>query len=415
MRRILSKNPAVKTIALALLVLAGCSAAVPDKAELKPWNTHLYDAARTNTNPEGADLPPRLAWKRVLGPAGLAALYKRVEHTTPVVSGGMVYLGSVNEKFYALNRDRGWTAWLKDAGSSVESTATVADGLVCFGSSGGVLRCLDRITGAEAWRFQAKSEIISSPLVNDGRLFFYSSDDRVYALDIKSGKKIWAYTRGTFRTVALRNTGSPAFSGSKGGGRIFQLFSDGSLVCLEASTGKVLWEKKVLKKAELSGVFRKTPLVVDGSVYIIDDAGSIVAYDVKDGASVGYYTMIKARDFLFVDRTTIVMAGQDVLVAFDRSSNTTLWKRRVEPGTISGIFSSGSHIFITSNHTRALLGIEFLSRTKGYIQAVSVSDGRVVWKKLLGSTVSARASVAEGSIPLFLDTGRLVLFTSKNN
>jgi outer membrane protein assembly factor BamB len=404
---------------MALGILTGCTAAVPDKAELRPWNTHLYDAARTNTNPEGTDLPPRLAWKRVLGPAGFAALYKRVEHTTPVVSGGMVYLGSVNEKFYALNRDEGWTAWLKEAGSSVESTATVADGLVCFGSSGGVLRCLDRITGAEAWRFQAKSEIISSPLVKDGRLFFYSSDDRVYALDMKSGKKIWAYTRGTFKTVSLRNTGSPAFFGEKGGakgdGRIFQLFTDGSLVCLDASTGKVLWEKKVLKKAELAGVFRKTPLVMGGSVYIIDDAGSIVAYDVKDGSSVGYYSMIKARDFLFVDRTTMVMAGQDVLIAFDRSSNTTLWKRKVEPGAISGIFSSGSHVFITSNQTRALLGIKFFSRTKGYIQAISASDGRVVWKKKLGSTVSARASVAQGSIPLFLDAGRLVLFTSKNN
>lgn len=419
MRRNLSKKPFVNLGLLALasavvLAATGCSTLRPARTAPAPWQTYLYDAARTNRSPEKTVMPPSIGWKAVLGPAGIAGIYKRVENSTPAVSDGLVYAGSVNGKFYAMNRDEGWIAWMHDAGSAVESTATVAGRLVCFGSSGGVLRCLDKITGVEQWSFQAKSEIISSPLVKDGTLYFYSSDDRLYALDLDSGKKIWGYTRGTFRTVTLRNTGSPAAAAVKGGDRVVQLFTDGFLVCLEASTGRVAWETKVIDDPSSSGVFRKTPMVAGGKVYFIDDSGYVTAFDLRDGSRAASYSVLKAVDFLFIDKKTLVIAGEESILAFDLFRNVTLWKTDVKFAPVSGIFSSGSHIFIASNHEKTPFGLGFLSRTRGYIQAVSISNGRVEWSRKLGSTISSGGVIAERSVPILLDAGRLELFTFRD-
>ncbi len=85
-------------------------------------------------------------------------------------------------------------AWSFDTGDNIVSSPLAVDGLVYIGSINGKMFALHEADGTEAWSFQAKGEIIGSPTVAGNTLFFTSRDGQVYALDAQTGKTKWDYT-----------------------------------------------------------------------------------------------------------------------------------------------------------------------------------------------------------------------------
>ncbi len=404
----LKRSSAKAFVFLTLLILAGCSTTRPPTSDL-PWKTFLYDESRSNHSPSALTMPLSRVWRSAVSTIKLYNAYPKQQLSAPVISNGVLYVGSANKRFYAFDSKSGALLWKFKAGEPIEAPPTVNQDRVCFGSAGGVLRCLEPTTGAELWSFQAKSEIPSAPIIMDGRIYFYSSDDRLYALDADSGEKLWSYTRSTFKMVSPRILASPALSG----GKLFQLFSDGSLVCLDSRSGKVVWEKKVVKSFDSAGNVRRTPLIHDGAVYMIDDGRRVLAFGVEDGKPMGIYTMLKATDILVVDGSVLIFAGNGQVLAFDRAGSTILWKREIEHGPLSTIFAAGEYLFLLSNYEKVPLGIKFLARDKGYVQALSLKDGEPVWARKFDSTITANGSAAENAVAFFTDDGEVGVFASR--
>ncbi|MBI5810603.1 MAG: PQQ-binding-like beta-propeller repeat protein, partial [Deltaproteobacteria bacterium] len=194
-----------------LFLLAACSALKPvDKVDR--WEAYLYDVQRTNHAQAGLPVPLKTSWTRDISPFIILHRYPEEQASSPVLSGGALFIGSVNGRFYAFDARSGSLLWKFDSGYPVEAAAASEDGAVCFGSSGGVLRCLKAEDGTLVWIYQMKSEITSSPLIKDGRIYVSSADDRLTALDLKTGERIWSYSRSTFASVAPRIKASPALS-----------------------------------------------------------------------------------------------------------------------------------------------------------------------------------------------------------
>lgn len=409
MRKDFLKRSSAKTfVLLTLLVLAGCSV-TRQAASGPPWETFLYDGSRSNHSPSALTLPLSWVWSRAISPIKLFDVYPKQQFSAPVISNGVLYVGSTNEKFYAFDYKSGALLWKFKAEGPIEAPPTVNRDRVCFGSASGVLRCLETATGAELWSFQAKSEILSAPIIMDGLIYFYSSDDKLYALDAGSGEKLWSYTRGAFKMVSPRIFASPALSE----GKLFQLFSDGWLVCLDSRSGRVVWKKKVVKSFDSAGNVRRTPLIHDGAVYMIDSERKVLAFGVEDGKPMGIYTMLKAVDILVADAGVLIFAGSDRVIAFDRAASAILWKREVEHGHISTIFAAGEYLFLLSNYKKTPLGIKFLASDKGYVQALSVKDGEPVWARKFDSTITANGSGAENAVAFFTDDGEVGVFASR--
>lgn len=407
MRLNLSKRFPEALILIAALAVAGC-AAKPLPAGDRQWPTYHGDFARTNLSSGQMDLPLVVGWTKDLSDRRFFNPFPDEQLSSPVISGGRLYAASSNSRLYATDLASGRVAWKFDAGYPIDAPPTVAGDMVCFGTTAGVMRCLD-LDGKPLWQFQARSEILSSPVVRDGRLYFSSSDDRLYALDSRTGERLWTYSRTSFKTVTPRVYASPALSE---GGRLFYLFSDGTMACLSAE-GKELWTKKVVKEFDETVPPRRTPLVDSGTVHVIDGNGAVIAMSEATGEVKGIYNTIRATDFVLPEAGSIVVAGEGEVMAIDRSTGATLWRTGLERGPVSSVFAGGGWLFVLSNFKKAPLGIKYFAKDKGYIEAISLSDGKKAWGRAFGSSLSADASTALERVALITNDGRLSVFEPK--
>ncbi len=125
----------------------------------------------------------------------------------PVVSSGMVLVGSLDNNFYALDAGSGWVAWRYRAGGSIVSTAAVWNALVFFGSVDGYVYALDVTDSRLVWRYQTEGQVTASPAVYHDAVYIGGVDGALYCLDAKSGALRWRYqTEGAI-------TGTPVIVG----------------------------------------------------------------------------------------------------------------------------------------------------------------------------------------------------------
>src|SRR5207245_7613157 len=88
--------------------------------------------------------------------------------------------------------------WSYPTGNAITSSPAVFNGLVYVGSEDDKLYALDALTGARKWSYATGNAIGSSPSVVNGIVYFGSDDDNLYALDAVTGKLKWSYTAGGY-------------------------------------------------------------------------------------------------------------------------------------------------------------------------------------------------------------------------
>jgi outer membrane protein assembly factor BamB len=111
----------------------------------------------------------------------------------------VVYIGSFDRYFYALDSTTGALKWKFATGDDPlqhnmvgnVSSATVANGTVFFGSRDGYFYALDAATGSLRWRHDDHgSWIVSSPAFDDGVVYYVTSDEHVFlGLDALTGNE----------------------------------------------------------------------------------------------------------------------------------------------------------------------------------------------------------------------------------
>ena len=139
------------------------------------------------------------------------------------------------------------------------------------------------------WKTTGLGEGYSSFAVAKGRLYTQGqrgNQQFVLAFDASSGKKVWeAATGSPFRE---RRGHGPRGSPTVDGDRLYALAADGTLVCLEAATGKKIWGYNVVEKfggQVIHWGISESPLV-DGDRVIVMAGGSgagVVALDKTSG------------------------------------------------------------------------------------------------------------------------------------
>lgn len=116
--------------------------------------------------------------------------------SSPVVGNGMLYVGSLDWNFYALDLRSGWAAWKYRTGGAVISTPALWEDCVFFGSADGNVYALDATEGRIVWRYQAEGQISASPAVAGENVYIGGVDGALYCLDARSGALHWRYETG---------------------------------------------------------------------------------------------------------------------------------------------------------------------------------------------------------------------------
>lgn len=169
------------------------------------------------------------------------------------------------------------TLWIYDTGSDVRSSPAIVDGILYIGALDGKLYALNANTGSMIWNYTTGRAILSSPAVAGGKVYFGSGDGKVYALGggAGGGSLIWS--------VGIGGAGwsSPAVHG----GNVFIASESGKIFSLDASTGAEKWNRSI-------GGFPNGPIaVVNGKVYSGTHTGNptLIALNEADGSVAWQY------------------------------------------------------------------------------------------------------------------------------
>ncbi len=197
--------------------------------------------------------------------------------SSPLVHEGRVYIGSSDERLYALDARTGAVVWAFKSGGMIHARPAIAGKAIVFGSWDGAVYALDAATGGQLWRYQTETEqktstlfgVQAPPLVDGDTVFIGSRDAWFYALELASGKLKWRYP----------GRGSWIISGAVvDAERVYFGTSDTNLlVALDKRTGKVAYQHdtKVWTYA--------TPVLAEGAVIGATMRGELFALEAAGG------------------------------------------------------------------------------------------------------------------------------------
>jgi outer membrane protein assembly factor BamB len=200
---------------------------------------------------------------------------------TPVVANGRVFFASFDGHVYAARLADGTILWKRDARGAVPGDLALAGGHILAGSRSYDLLALAQDSGEPAWsRYVWFSWIDASPLVSVGKLYIGSSDSRrIVALDAASGRRLWA-TRVPGWAWARPALGVTAvYAGAVGTTTRYVGRREGALAAIDRPDGRLRWlfEPAHAPDAVLYG-FAAAPLVAGGKVYAADLSGTVFAF-----------------------------------------------------------------------------------------------------------------------------------------
>ena len=222
--------------------------------------------------------------------------------SSPAVDAGVVYFGSYDGKFYAVDAASGQLKWkfatpgerrftakhihgslpggeaMPDPFDCYLSSPVVSGGNVYFGSGDGNVYALEAASGKQTWKFQTGDVVHASPAIADGTLYIGSWDSYFYALDAATGKEKWKFKTGEdheiYNQVGIQSSAAVA------DGIVYFGCRDSNLYALDARTG----EKKWAYNNKGSWVI-VSPAVKEGKVYFAtSDSALFYALDAKSGA-----------------------------------------------------------------------------------------------------------------------------------
>jgi len=185
------------------------------------------------------------------------------------------------------------------------------------------------------WRAQAGIGMASFAVV-DERVYTTGNDgdnqDTVWCLSLADGKVLWRHDYPCRSAAHIMPVvpGGPCATPCVGDGRVFTLSREGDLLCLDAATGKVHWQKSLVRdfdgKRPVYG-YSGSPLLWQDRLFfdVGGDKGSSVCLNAADGATLwavgqgeaGYATPVianlggKERLILFKGRELLVLDPQN--------------------------------------------------------------------------------------------------------
>ncbi|MEQ2010413.1 MAG: PQQ-binding-like beta-propeller repeat protein [Limisphaerales bacterium] len=219
-----------------------------------------------------------------------------------------------------------------------------------------------------AWKATGMGDAYTSPSVVGGQIFgmgLFDQDESVWALDTATGKLLWKTRIGDAARVRQTQGGhGPRSTPTVAGTLLYVEGAGGTIACLEASNGKVVWTKSLVSDfggAAPSWGFSESPLV-DGERVLVTpggQGGAIVALNKKTGDTVwatkdfkdrAEYSCLVAAEIGGV-KQYVQLTGQNV-AGIAPDSGKVLWTavRQGKTATIPTPIVSGDLVYVTSGY-----------------------------------------------------------------
>jgi outer membrane protein assembly factor BamB len=330
--------------------------------ESNDWPMFLYNAGHTSSPDDVAPITYDLLWRFNTMPDGADAW---IIGSSPAVVGGVLYIGSDDGRFYALESSSGNLLWDRTLGSSTVSSPAVVKGVVYVSVLEGIDYAMNASTGEVIWN-SSRLRSSSSPAVVNG-LHYICSGSSVLARNATTGTTVWQ-------------------SDISGGGGCSPVVVDdtvyvsdyGYACALDALNGSLKWTRELFVSAT-----NNSPAVADGIVYVGCCDHTFYALDAETGTTIWTY------DTGSSDGSAPTVAGGIVYVG---SSPRGVFALNATNGALIWNYPSA----IRDSSFALAGGILYACNSEG-IHALDAENGTQIWVYAPSNTnINSAPTVANG-------------------
>jgi outer membrane protein assembly factor BamB len=301
--------------------------------------------------------------------------------TTPVVSGGRVYVGDVMGKLYGINEQDGKPVWQKDYDTGFLASPAIKDDLLVIGDVEGNLYGLNPADGSELWKRNTEGEINGSAAFYQDKVLVTSQDGKLYCFNAKDGAPVWTYQTDDQIRCNPTIAGDYTFLGG----------CDGQLHVVDLKTGQALKEP-----LPLGGPTGSTPAVAGDRAYLPIMDGAVLAFDWKQHKEAWRYEDAeRAQEYrgsaAVADDMVIVSSQYKQVDAISASTGDHLWRHTLRRRADASPLIAGSDVWIAA--------------TDGRLIRLSRQTGKEIWQYEIRGAFLAAPAIANGRLYLADDNG----------
>ena len=300
------------------------------------------------------------------------------------ITTGIVYIGSRDNKVYAIDAATGIKKWSYTTGDDV-SSPIVANGVVYVGSDDNNLYAIDATTGIKKWNFRSQGHFFDTNIYNNEIVYSGSWDKSFYAIDAITGKQKW-YLYTDWVSCPLVSNGVVYVGGY-----------DKSLRAVDAISGKTKWSFYTNNYISLM------PSISNGIVYI-SSGKTLYAIDAITGKQKWTFTskLDSGGGVVALNGTVYLMAYDQNLYAIDADTGVQKW-------VFNDKYSLGYNDFVVEN------GIIYVGGDNLY--AIDANTGIQKWiyspPKPIVSFIKSCPTIVNGTLYVNSTDGNLYAFDAK--
>lgn len=311
--------------------------------------------------------------------------------STPVIAGGLVYVGSGDS-----GRLSGRTT--ASTYASTYSSGNAASSNPVWGKpEGDAMLAYDAGTGEKRWTYRTVGEDMPSPAIVGDTLVFANGDLHTYGLDVRTGQQRWTHSVDGLATMASATVAS---------GLVFlSVCNEAPYRCqtlgVDARSGNVAWHAPY-------GNSDSSPAVGDDRVFVSGIVNAppaslhagyavVAALDAKSGRRLWSYRTPQPGPYTEIGSSERAVAGtyadgvyyqaiptHDELIAFDGKTGTIRWR-----------FTSAAPIKMSPVIVHGRL---YVGDTGGILSVLDVRTGRLLSRRLFKKVFTVSPPVVVGDM-----------------
>ncbi|WP_324262959.1 PQQ-binding-like beta-propeller repeat protein [Altererythrobacter sp. H2] len=332
---------------------------------------------------------------------------------SPVVGDGMLFSVDTSGTVHAFDAQTGarrWSYQMELAGNLQNAAfgggASFDSGRVYATNGVGEVVALDAATGTQVWKVKPAGPLRGSPTVAFNTVFVMTQDNQIHAMTAATGEPVWSET-GSISQAGVFGVAAPA----AGQGTIVAGYSSGELVAYRYENGRTLWSDALALTSISTQVGSLTdidadPIIDQGRVYALGQGGRMAAYELVTGQRLwelnvaGISTPAIAGEWIFA------LTDDSRLLAIARSTGKIRWitqlaRFRDEEDKEGPIFWTGPVL---------AGGNLWVASSRGELYQVSTGEGSASLHSDLGASVSLAPVVANNTLYVLDDDGRIHAF-----
>ncbi|KQN40531.1 pyrrolo-quinoline quinone [Sphingomonas sp. Leaf407] len=247
----------------------------------------------------------------------------------PTLANAQVYVVSQDNQLFALDQADGKVVWTQSGSLEAQGVFGVAapasaQGTVVAGFSSGELNAYRYENGRSVWAdslsrtsastsVSALADIDAEPVIDNGRVYAVGQGGRMVALELTSGQRLWEQN--------LAGISTPWVAGEW----IFVVTDDARLLCISRGSGKLRWVQQLpgfrnvkKRKGPIGWV---GPILAGNRLLLVNTEGQLVSASTADG---NITTTQETRSKAGYTLSPIVANG--MLYLLDDAGQLTAWK-----------------------------------------------------------------------------------------